>query len=54
MAPLILLRIPDALIAATACARGARLVTGNLRHYRFIPDLDVALPAYREPPGEQP
>lgn len=21
---------------------------------RFIPDLDVALPAYREPPGEQP
>lgn len=42
------LRIPDALIAATARRRGLRLVTGNLRHFSFVPDLDVDLPAYRK------
>lgn len=41
------LRIPDALVAATAATRGLRLVTGNLRHFQFIPNLNAELPAYR-------
>lgn len=42
------LRIPDALIAATARHLRWPLVTGNLRHFAFIPDLDARLPAYRQ------
>jgi predicted nucleic acid-binding protein len=33
--------IPDALIAATAEVHGARLVTGNARHFPMIDDLLV-------------
>jgi predicted nucleic acid-binding protein len=33
--------IPDALIAATARAHGARLVTRNLRHFPMLDDLLV-------------
>jgi hypothetical protein len=43
------LRVPDALVAATARTGRLRLITGNLRHYQFIPDLEVELPAYRKP-----
>ena len=46
------LRLPDALIAATARTRGLKLVTGNLRHFHYIPDLSAELPAYRARPGE--
>ena len=35
------LELPDALIAATACERGATLMTGNVRHFRSIPLLDI-------------
>ncbi len=35
------LRLADALVAATALSRGHRLVTGNPRHFRFIPQLVV-------------
>ena len=38
------LTIPDALIAATAIANRALLLTGNVRHYSFIPHLRVRLP----------
>jgi predicted nucleic acid-binding protein len=38
------LTIPDALIAATAIANRALLLTRNLRHYSFIPRLQVRLP----------
>ena len=35
------LRIVDALIAATAREGGETLVTGNVRHFRVIANLDV-------------
>ena len=35
------LELPDALIAATARERGSSLVTGNVRHFRSIPLLDI-------------
>ena len=38
------LTIPDALIAATAIANRALLLTRNVRHYSFIPHLRVRLP----------
>jgi len=38
------LTIPDALIAATAIANRALLLTRNVRHYSFIPHLQVRLP----------
>jgi predicted nucleic acid-binding protein len=38
------LTIPDALIAATAIATRALLLTRNMRHYSFIPRLQVRLP----------
>ncbi|MFQ5660965.1 MAG: type II toxin-antitoxin system VapC family toxin [Gammaproteobacteria bacterium] len=33
------LRLADALIGATATVNGLILMTGNLRHYRVLPDL---------------
>ena len=33
------IRVPDALIAATALERGLSLMTNNLRHYRVVPGL---------------
>lgn len=33
------LKIPDALIAATAISKNLTLVTFNLKHFHFIPDL---------------
>ena len=38
------LTIPDALIAATTIASRALLLTRNVRHYSFIPHLQVRLP----------
>ena len=38
------LTIPDALIAATTIATRALLLTRNVRHYSFIPHLQVRLP----------
>jgi len=35
------LLIADALIAATATVKGAKFVTKNYRHYRFIPGLNL-------------
>lgn len=35
------LRLADALIAATAMHHGLPLLTGNVRHYKFLPGLDV-------------
>lgn len=37
----------DALIAASAAGRGAKLHTFNLKHYRFVPGLDVEEPYAR-------
>jgi len=35
------LQLADALIAATCIEQGERLVTGNLKHYRMIPELAI-------------
>lgn len=42
------LGIPDALIAATALSRTARLYTFNLKHFQIIPGLDVQQPYQRQ------
>jgi tRNA(fMet)-specific endonuclease VapC len=42
------LGIPDALIAATALSRTARLYTFNLKHFQIIPGLDVQPPYQRQ------
>jgi predicted nucleic acid-binding protein len=41
------LSIPDALIAGIVLEGGARLVTGNRRHFDFIEGLPVDVPPYR-------
>jgi len=38
------LTIPDALIAATAIATRARLLTQNVRHFSYLPSLRVRAP----------
>ena len=43
------LQVADALIAATAKARGATLATGNIRHFRALPGL--LLKAFRPSAG---
>jgi predicted nucleic acid-binding protein len=35
------LRTADALIGATAISRGLTLLTGNVRHYKMIPELTI-------------
>lgn len=42
------LALPDALIAAIAILKDALLITGNLKHFGFIQDLRVSLPAYKK------
>lgn len=37
------LRVIDALIAASALLHRARLATGNERHFRFIPGLEIQI-----------
>jgi hypothetical protein len=44
------LGIPDCLIAAMALARGVRLCTFNLKHFKAIPGLDVQQPYPRSSP----
>ena len=41
------LSIPDALIAGVVLEPGASLVTGNIRHFQFIPELMTEKPPYR-------
>ena len=41
------LSIPDALIAAIVLESKALLITGNLRHFQFIPGLEAETPPYR-------
>lgn len=36
------LRLADGLIAATAVEAGSTLLSGNVRHYRCLPDLSLA------------
>jgi predicted nucleic acid-binding protein len=38
------LRMPDALIAATAAEHHLTLYTRNIRHFQMLPDLDVRRP----------
>jgi len=40
------LRAFDALQAATALEAGCALVTRHERHYRMIPEIKLAIPAY--------
>lgn len=42
------LRIPDALIAAVVLESDALLVTGNVRHFRYIPRVRVEPAPYRQ------
>jgi len=42
------LSIPDALIAGIVLELGASLITGNMRHFQFIPELIATEPLYRQ------
>jgi tRNA(fMet)-specific endonuclease VapC len=48
------LGIPDALIVAIAMDGVHTLVTDNVRHFRFIPDLQVLRAPYRPSPPSSP
>jgi predicted nucleic acid-binding protein len=48
------LGIPDALIAAIALEGEHTLVTGNLRHFRFIAGLRLEQAPYRLPQSDSP
>ncbi len=39
--------IPDCIVAAMAMSRSARVYTFNAKHFRAIPDLDIAQPYVR-------
>lgn len=41
------LLLADGLIAAIVLLRGSRLITGNGRHFAYIPDIDILIPPYR-------
>jgi len=41
------LLLADGLIAAIALLHGARLITGNRRHFAYIPGIDIIVPPYR-------
>jgi len=41
------LGIPDALISGIVLESGASLVTGNIKHFQFIPELTAEKPPYR-------
>ena len=41
------LSIPDALISGIVLESGASLVTGNIKHFQFIPELTAERPPYR-------
>ncbi len=41
------LSVPDALIAGIVLELGASLITGNTRHFQFVPELAATKPPYR-------
>jgi predicted nucleic acid-binding protein len=44
------LLLADGLIAAMALLRGTQLITGNNRHFDYIPGLNLLMPSYRVKP----
>lgn len=45
--------LPDALIACQALRRNLTVVTGNLRHFSQIPDLDLVSPNQKAPEDQR-